>query len=392
MGYALAGRYTWRHMSTTIWSYPTRILFGAGSAKACGQEAKALELGRVLLVTDRGVVNAGLTRTIEASLAAEGIAVARFSELSSNPTEAEVEAGAAAYQSAGAQGVVAVGGGAAMDVAKLIVVRSQLKHSFEDLDDARGGDRLIPRTLPPVLAVPTTAGTGSEVGRAAVLTVRSTGSKTVIFAPSMLPKVAILDPELSVSLPKGPTAATGFDALTRCLEAYLAKGDHPLADSIALGGLELVARSLARAVQNGSDLEARGNMLKAAMMGAAAFQKGLGACHSLSHPLSAELDVHHGLANALCLPAVVDFNESVVPERVRRVSVVLGGSPEPGGCARRIVELREQLGIAGGLGRVGVTPELLPRLAKLALADGCHGGNPRACREEDFHALYTVSL
>jgi 4-hydroxybutyrate dehydrogenase len=379
-------------MSTTIWSYPTRILFGAGSAKACGQEAKALELGRVLLVTDRGVVNAGLTRAIEASLAAEGIAVARFSELSSNPTEAEVEAGAAAYQSAGAQGVVAVGGGAAMDVAKLIVVRSQLEHSFEELDDARGGDRLIPRTLPPVLAVPTTAGTGSEVGRAAVLTVRSTGSKTVIFAPSMLPKVAILDPELSVSLPKGPTAATGFDALTHCLEAYLAKGDHPLADSIALGGLELVARSLTRAVQNGSDLEARGNMLKAAMMGAAAFQKGLGACHSLSHPLSAELDVHHGLANALCLPAVVDFNESVVPERVRRVSVVLGGSPEPGGCARRIVELREQLGIAGGLGKVGVTAELLPRLAKLALADGCHGGNPRVCREEDFRAMYTASL
>ena len=379
-------------MSTTIWSYPTRILFGAGSAKACGQEAKALELARVLLVTDPGVVNAGLTRTIEAALAAEGIQVARFSELSSNPTEAEVEAGAAEYLRQGAQGVVAVGGGAAMDVAKLIVVRSQLKHSFEELDDAKGGDRLIPKVLPPVLAVPTTAGTGSEVGRAAVLTVRSTGSKTVIFAPSMLPKVAILDPELSVSLPKGATAATGFDALTHCLEAYLAKGDHPLADSIALGGLELIARSLVRAVQNGSDLEARGNMLKAAMMGAAAFQKGLGACHSLSHPLSAELDVHHGLANALCLPAVVDFNESVVPERVRRVSVVLGGSPEPGGCARRIVELREQLGIAGGLGKVGVTAELLPRLAKLALADGCHGGNPRVCREEDFRAMYTASL
>ncbi|HKO93711.1 MAG TPA: iron-containing alcohol dehydrogenase, partial [Polyangiaceae bacterium] len=274
-------------MSTTIWSYPTRILFGAGSAKACGQEAKALELGRVLLVTDPGVVNAGLTRTIEAALAAEGIQVGRFSELSSNPTEAEVEAGAAAYRSQNAQGVVAVGGGAAMDVAKLIVVRSQLKHSFEELDDAKGGDRLIPRVLPPVLAVPTTAGTGSEVGRAAVLTVRSTGSKTVIFAPSMLPKVAILDPELSISLPKGATAATGFDALTHCLEAYLAKGDHPLADSIALGGLELIARSLVRAVQHGSDLEARGNMLKAAMMGAASFQKGLGACHSLSHPLSA---------------------------------------------------------------------------------------------------------
>jgi len=225
-----------------------------------------------------------------------------------------------------------------------------------------------------------------------VLTVASTGSKTVVFAPSMLPRVAILDPEMTVSLPAGPTAATGFDALTHCLEAYLAKGDHPLADGIALAGLELIARDLPRAVANGRDIEARGGMLKAAMMGAAAFQKGLGACHSLSHPLSAELDVHHGLANALCLPAVVDFNEQVVPERVKRVAAIFGGSTAAGGCGQALRQLRSTLGMISGLGNVGVTRDHLPRLAALAVKDGCHGGNPRPCTEKDFLALYTASL
>jgi 4-hydroxybutyrate dehydrogenase len=379
-------------MSLSIWSYPTRILFGAGSASACGREAKPFIPDRALLVTDAGVIAAGLTRAIEASLAQEGISVQMFSALSTNPTEAEVEAGAEAYRSSRAQGVVAVGGGAPMDVAKLIVLRSKVSHSFEELDDAKGGDRLIPSALPAVLTVPTTAGTGSEIGRAAVLTVKSTGSKTVVFSPAMLPRVAILDPELTVSLPKGPTAATGFDALTHCLEAYLSKGDHPLADSIALGGLELVARCLPEVIRNGSNLDARGGMLKAAMMGAAAFQKGLGACHSLSHPLSAELGLHHGLANALCLPAVIDFNEQAVPERVRRIGAIFGAPPEPGACARRIRELREQVGIRGGLAQAGVQPGHIARLATLALQDGCHPSNPRPCTEEDFRAMYRASL
>jgi 4-hydroxybutyrate dehydrogenase len=379
-------------MSTSIWSYPTRILFGAGSVKSCGSEAKALGLDRVLLVTDSGVIQAGLNKPVEAALTAAGITFEVFAKLSSNPTEAEVEEGATAYRNSGARGAVALGGGAPMDVAKLIVVRSKVQNSWAELDDNKGGDKFIPRDLPPVLTIPTTAGTGSEIGRAAVLTVKSTGSKTVVFHPSMLPRVAILDPELTVSLPKGATAATGFDALTHCLEAYLAKGDHPIADSVALGGLELVAQHLQRAVQNGSDIEARGAMLKAAMMGAASFQKGLGACHSLSHPLSAELGLHHGLANALCLPAVIDFNEAVVPERVKRIGALFGASAEPGACARRIRELREQLGISGGLAKAGVNKEMIPRLAQLAMADGCHGGNPRPCRDEDFRAMYAASL
>jgi 4-hydroxybutyrate dehydrogenase len=379
-------------MASTVWSYPTRIVFGPGSAAQSGAEAKNFVSGRVLLVTDRGVVEAGIAKTVQASLEEHALESRIFSELSSNPTEAEVEAGLVAYRAAGAEGIVAVGGGAAMDVAKLIAVRAKVDRPFEELDDALGGDRFIPKVLPPVIAIPTTAGTGSEVGRAAVLTVSSTGSKTVIFAPSMLPRVAILDPELSVSLPSGPTAATGFDALTHCLEAYLAKGDHPMADGIALAGLEIIARDLTRVVANGRDLEARGGMLKAAMMGAAAFQKGLGACHSLSHPLSAELGVHHGLANALCLPAVVDFNERVVPERVRRVSAIFGGSTEEGGLGQALRQLRSSLGMVSGLSNVGVTRDHLSRLAALAMKDGCHQGNPRACTEPDFLALYTASL
>jgi alcohol dehydrogenase class IV len=279
-----------------------------------------------------------------------------------------------------------------MDVAKLIVVRSVVDKPFEELDDALGGDRFIPRELPPVIAIPTTAGTGSEVGRAAVLTVLSTGSKTVIFAPSMLPRVAILDPELTLSLPPGATAATGFDALSHCLEAYLAKGDHPLADGIALAGLEIIARDLLRVVRDGSDLEARGGMLKAAMMGAAAFQKGLGACHSLSHPLSAELGVHHGLANALCLPAVVDFNEGAVPERVQRIGAIFGAAPERGSCAEALRHLRSAVGISPGLSARGVTRDHLPHLAALALKDACHQQNPRPCSERDFLGLYEASL
>ena len=379
-------------MASTVWSYPTRIVFGPGSAAQVGAEAKSFVSGRVLLVTDRGVIEAGIAKTVQASLEEHALECRIFSELSSNPTEAEVEAGLVAYRAAGAEGIVAVGGGAAMDVAKLIAVRAKVDRPFEELDDALGGDRFIPKVLPPVIAVPTTAGTGSEVGRAAVLTVSSTGSKTVIFAPSMLPRVAILDPELTVSLPSGPTAATGFDALTHCLEAYLAKGDHPMADGIALAGLEIIARDLPRVVANGRDLEARGGMLKAAMMGAAAFQKGLGACHSLSHPLSAELGVHHGLANALCLPAVVDFNERVVPERVKRVSAIFGGSTDEGGLGQALRQLRSSLGMVSGLSNVGVTRDHLSRLSALAMKDGCHHGNPRACTEPDFLALYTASL
>lgn len=376
----------------STWSFPTRILFGSGSSRVVGVEAKRAGMKRALLVSDPGVCQAGVLASTQRALDAAGVAWELFSEISTNPSEAEVNAGAGRYRAARADGVVGVGGGAALDVAKLIVVRHSVEHPFEALDDAAGGDRWIPPQLPPVIAVPTTAGTGSEVGRAAVLTLASSGVKTVVFAPSMMPYAAVLDPELSVSLPPSATAATGFDALTHCFEAYMAPGDHPLADAIALGGLEIIARDLPRVVANGADLSARGGMLQAALMGATAFQKGLGACHSLSHPLSAELGVHHGLANALCLPAVVDFNERAVSDRVRRVGRLFGASDEPGGCGQAMRDLAGSLDLAGGLSGVGVRDDMVERLAELAFRDACHRQNPRACSESDFRDLYRASL
>jgi alcohol dehydrogenase class IV len=276
-----------------------------------------------------------------------------------------------------------------MDAAKLIALRARCRLAFEQLDDAIDGGVHVPADVPPIITVPTTAGTGSEVGRAGVLTLRSTGRKTVIFSPRLLARVAILDPELTVSMPPGVTAATGFDALTHCIEAYLATGDHPLADAIALGGIELVAQHLQRAVEAPADLEARGGMMKAAMMGAIAFQKGLGACHSLAHPLSSEHGLHHGLANALCLPAVIAFNLEAAPQRVRRIGGLLGDAND---AVKAIAGLRARVGILGGLAGSGIREEHLPPLAKKALEDACHRSNPRPCSEADLLELYRASL
>ncbi len=314
-------------------------------------------------------------------------AAARSSE-EHDDTEAEVEAGAKAFGEHRADSIVAVGGGSPIDAAKLIAVRVRCSQTWEELDDAIGGGEHVPEELPPIIAVPTTSGTGSEVGRAAVLTVKSSGRKTVVFHPALLPRVAVLDPELTTSLPAKVTAATGFDALTHCIEAYLAKGDHPMADAIAVAGVDLVANHLSTALSDGSNLEARGAMMKAAMMGAVAFQKGLGACHSLAHPLSSEYGLHHGLANALCLPAVVAHNETAALERVLHISLLLGGDAEAGAGATRLRALRQAWGLPGSLREAGVDAPDFERLATLAMEDACHRDNPREMNRADMIALY----
>ncbi|HEX7670206.1 MAG TPA: iron-containing alcohol dehydrogenase, partial [Polyangiaceae bacterium] len=222
--------------------------------------------------------------------------------------------------------------------------------------------------------------------------VRSTGRKTVVFSPYLIPRVAILDPELTRTMPPKTTAATGFDALTHCLEAFVSKGDHPMADAVAVGGLELVARHLADAVARGDDLDARGGMMKAAMMGAVAFQKGLGACHSLAHPLSSECGLHHGLANSLCLPAVVEWNEGAAHERLGRVARIFGSNGSAGSCATVLRELRAKVGLPSTLSEVGVRRDQLGKLADLAILDACHASNPRPCKREDLLALYERSF
>ncbi len=373
----------------SIWSFPTKIVFGAGEIQRLGQEAAALGVKRVLVVADAGVEKNGLLTAPLNALAKSGLVTHVFTGVDGNPTEQNIEEGAKAYAEHRAEAVIAVGGGSPMDAGKLIALRAKCSLPFEKLDDSIDGGVHIPADVPPIITVPTTAGTGSEVGRSGVLTLRSTGRKTVIFSPQLLARVAILDPELTVSMPKGVTAATGFDALTHCIEAYLSTGDHPLADAIALGGIELCAQHLEKAVAEPTDLVARGGMMKAAMMGAIAFQKGLGACHSLAHPLSSEHGLHHGLANALCLPAVIAFNASAVPGRVRRVGALLGNEAD---AVKAVAGLRARVGINGGLAGAGVREEHLPLLAKKALEDGCHRSNPRPCAEADLLELYRASL
>jgi len=381
----------------TVWSFPTRILFGEGNVAEAGPEARRLGGRRALIVTDPGVREAGLADEVSRALEKAGVLTAIFDGVGTNPSEAEAHAAAKAFNEAKADIVVGVGGGAPIDVAKLVRLTTTHSLPLAEYDDAVGGDAKITQPMPPMIAIPTTAGTGSEVGRSAVVTIAETNRKTVIFSPRLIPSVAILDPLLTVSLPPALTAATGFDALTHNIEAYCAKGDHPMADAIALEGIELIANNLAQAYEDGKKLEARGAMLKASMMGAVAFQKGLGACHALAHPLGAQLGLHHGLANALCLPAVLDFNRTAVTMRIARIARILGVKGKDVEtlafeCSGKVRALRRQLGLPSGLTEAGVTEDQLPELAALAQADACHQTNPRPCTKEDMLALYRASM
>lgn len=385
------------HAMTVVWSFPTRILFGEGSVAETATELERLAVKHPFIVTDPGVVRAGLIDEVTKTLRQANIPFDVFDGISSNPIEKEVLAAAQAYRDAGSDGVISVGGGSPLDVGKLVRVCVTHDVPLVELDDAKNGGEKITNKLPPMVAIPTTAGTGSEVGRSGVVTIESTRRKTVIFAPSMMPSVAILDPTLTVSMPPQVTATTGFDALTHCIEAYCALGDHPMADAIAVEGVHLVALHLETAVSDSKNLTARGGMCKAAMMGAVAFQKGLGACHSLAHPLSAEIGIHHGLANALCLPAVLDFNRSVVGAKIARIARILGVRGEDVEtlafeCSGAVRAMRRRMGLPEGLAAVGVQEDALPRLASLALEDACHSLNPRPCKQEDLLALYRASM
>jgi alcohol dehydrogenase class IV len=379
-------------MSLITWSFPTRILFGVGSVERTGPEARRAGGTRALIVTDKGVVRAGLAEPVEASLRASGLDVAIFDDVLGNPIEKNAHDGARAFHEHKADIVIALGGGSPLDIGKIVRLLVHHHRPLVEYDDAIGGDAHITSNVPPMIAIPTTAGTGSEVGRSGVVTLDQNHRKTVIFSPYLLANAAILDPAMTRGLPPFFTAATGYDALTHCLEAYVSKGDHPMADGIALEGIRLVARYLERAVTHGDDLEARGGMMKAAMMGAVAFQKGLGAAHSLAHPLSSEHDLHHGLANALVLPAVVDFNASVVADRLTDVAHILGGAGSAEGCAIALRDLRARIGLPGTLSAAKVPETNLSKLADLAFVDACHQSNPRACSRDDLLALYRASF
>jgi 4-hydroxybutyrate dehydrogenase len=382
-------------MGKSIWSFPTRVVFGVGAVQETGNEAKRLGASRALIVTDKGVVSVGLTKAVEESLGGAGIAVTVFADVDPNPVEKNVHEGVQAFRDSRSDIIVAVGGGSPLDVGKIIRLKARPgvhERPLVEYDDAIGGDEHITANVPPMLALPTTAGTGSEVGRSGVVTLEANRRKTVIFSPYLMANAAILDPQLTESMPARTTAATGFDALTHCLEAYVSLGDHPMADAIALGGLRLVAENLVRAVSTPKDLDARGAMMKAAMMGAVAFQKGLGACHSLAHPLSNICGLHHGLANALCLPAVVEFNAEVAAVRLSEAARALGADASPRALSAKLREMQKATGLPESLASAGVKREHLGPLADGAIEDACHRCNPRPCTRADLLALYEASM
>ncbi len=383
----------------STFSFPTRIVFGSGAVRELGNEAKQLGITRPLVVTDRGVSGCGLAEQILAVSRQAGLAPSLFEDVNPNPVEKNVQDGVEAYRQGKCDGVIGLGGGSPIDVAKAIRLAETHPLPLEEYDDQLDGAAKIRDDVPPMIAIATTAGTGSEVGRSTVIILKSTDRKTVIFSPHLMPNVALADPELTLGMPPKITAGTGLDALTHNVEAYLALGYHPMCDAIALQGARLAIQNLPRAVQNGKDLEARSNMRMAAMMGAVAFQKGLGAVHSLAHPLSSIANLHHGTTNGILLPHVLEFNRPTCEERLKDLAVAMEVADSQVSAAEAatalIVRLREllpEIGIRSTLGALGVTRHQIPLLARKAMEDACHQSNPRPCTEADMVALYEEAL
>lgn len=359
------------------WNYPTAIRFGAGRIRELPSLCGELGIRRPLMVIDPALARLPMCRELLAQAATAGVPVAVFSDFRSNPVGSDVDAGVAAYRNGGHDGVIAFGGGSALDCGKVIAFLSGQTRPLWDFEDAGDGwTHADLQGIAPVIAVPTTAGTGSEVGRAGVILDEASHTKRIIFHPRMMPAAVIADPELTISLPPAITAATGMDALSHCLEAYCAAGFHPIADGISLEGMRLIREWLPRAFHNGADLEARGQMLVAAMMGATAFQKGLGGMHALSHPIGALCGTHHGLTNAVLMPYVLGFNRSAIEERLGRVAAYLGLGTSFDDVLAWTLDLRQELGIPHRLPDIGVSPGLLPELASMAEADPSAAGNP----------------
>ena len=362
---------------STTWNYPTKVVYGAGSlakvARACDQAG----IARPLVVTDPGLAALPMTEALGAILREAGREAGLFTDVRPNPNAANVEAGVRALRQGGHDGVVALGGGSALDCGKVIAFMAGQDRPLWDFEDV--GDwwtRANADGIAPIVAIPTTAGTGSEVGRAGVITDEATHTKKIIFHPRMMPSTAILDPELTIGLPKTLTAATGMDALAHCLEAYCAPPWHPMAEGIAIEGMRLVKEALPRAFAHGADLEARGMMLAAAAMGATAFQKGLGAIHSLSHPIGALYDTHHGLTNAVLMPYVLVFNRHMIEDKIQRLAAWLGIAGGFRGFLDWIVGLRAELGVPHTLKGLGIPTDHFDEIAAKAVDDPTAPGNP----------------
>ncbi len=375
-------------MPTRNFNFPNPVKFGPGRVRELPDFCKSAGMKNPLFVTDKGLAGTDMVKDILANLKASGLAVEMFSDVRPNPTEENVLEGCKAYRAGNHDGVVCFGGGSALDTGKMIALMHGQKISIFDLEDV--GDwykRADASKVAPNICIPTTAGTGSEVGRAGVITNTRTHEKKIIFHPDVMPKFAILDPELTVGLPPKLTAATGFDAFAHCLEAYCTPFYHPMAEGIAVEGMRLVKENLAKAVKKPKDLDARGNMLVASCMGATAFQKGLGSIHALSHPFGGLYDAHHGMLNGIIMPYVLKANRKKIEKKIERVAAYLGIKGGFDGFMKFVLALRRECGIPHSLDKIGIDAKQLDKVAEMAHKDPTHEANPVAFTVKQYKAL-----
>jgi len=374
------------------YNFPTTIRFGAGSSNELGDYLKKNVLARPLIVTDPVIAQLDFFKKIVAALRAGGTSVEVFHDIHKNPVKSDVYKGTEVYDSTERDAIIGIGGGAALDVARAIVLRVHHREDLFKYDDLIGGDIYVTNEVPHFITIPTTAGTGSEVGRSAIIADDETHQKKILFSPKLLAKVVFADPLLTMDIPPAITAATGMDALTHNLEAYLVNMEHPMCDGIALQGISLIGESIATAVSN-PDLESRSKMLIASLMGAVAFQKGLGVVHSLAHPLSSLLDTHHGLANAVNLPYGMRFNIEGQEQKFKKIASALNlAGTEGRNVVDYLFELNTNINIPHRLSAIGVKEAHIETLADLALADFAHPNNPKPVSREHFKQLYQEAL
>ena len=379
-------------------NFPTVLLYGAGSLEESARRIKTFGFKKPLIVTDKNLVEIGIVEKVSTLLSNVGIEWEVYDGTHPNPIEADCIEGANLYKKSQCDSLIAVGGGSPMDAAKGIMVLATHDGPLEKYDDAKGGDKFITNKLPPLVAIPTTAGTGSEVGRSGVIIIERTQNKTIIFHPTMMPVLAVLEPELTVGLNPFITAATGIDAFIHSLEAYFAPGFHPMADGIALEGMKLVLENLETVYEDGKNVEARAKMLLAASMGATAFQKGLGMIHSIAHPLSSVGGLHHGFANALVTPVCIEFieNSHLNDDQAMRIKVVkslFSGSKFDKETLSETLKLYfESLGIEFGLSNHGFTMDQVELLAHKAFEDVCHQTNMVKVQQVDFQKVIEKAL
>ncbi|PCJ00912.1 MAG: alcohol dehydrogenase [Flavobacteriales bacterium] len=373
-------------------NFPAPIRFGIGVIKELPAYLKDYKLNHALLVTDTNVAQLPFFKAIVDDLKRNGIAVDVFNDIHKNPIKSDVIAGGELFHETKCDAIIGIGGGVAMDVARAVALRSYHKRDLFDYDDLIGGDQYVTEAVPHFITVPTTSGTGSEVGRSAIISEDETKKKRILFHPKLMAKMVFADPMLTMDLPPFITAATGMDALTHNMEAYLAKGFHPMCDGIALEGITLIAESLVEATNN-PNKTSRFKMMLASLMGAVAFQKGLGVVHSLAHPLSSLLDTHHGLANAVSLPYGMRFNYEGFENRFDKMGAALGlGNQSGAQIVNHLFEMNNRIGLPTKLAEIDVKQQHIEELSRLAAMDFCHPSNPKPVSRDAFRKLYNEAL